>query len=35
MLAENPELGQIRKDVSPAEKSFRIWTVLRRFVVVY
>ena len=35
MLAENPELGQIRKDLSPAEKSFRIWTVLRRFVVVY
>jgi plasmid stabilization system protein ParE len=35
MLAENPELGQIREDVSPAGRSFRIWTVLRRFVVVY
>jgi plasmid stabilization system protein ParE len=35
MLAENPALGQIREDVSPAGKSFRIWIVLRRFVVVY
>jgi toxin ParE1/3/4 len=35
MLSANPELGQVREDLSTPGKAFRMWIVLRRFVVVY
>lgn len=35
MLSENPELGEVRQDISTPGKSFRLWTVLGRFVIVY
>lgn len=34
-LAANPLLGQRHDELSPAGHSFRLWVVLKRFVIVY
>ncbi|MEL6348621.1 MAG: type II toxin-antitoxin system RelE/ParE family toxin [Myxococcota bacterium] len=34
-LAATPEMGQLRPDLDPPGRTFRYWTVLRRFLIVY
>lgn len=34
-LAQMPEMGSLRPDLDPPGRTFRYWTVLRRFLIVY
>lgn len=34
-LGNNPYMGHIREDLSPAGRDFRYWTVKQRFLIVY
>jgi len=35
LLADHPELGEACPEVSPPGKTLRMWTVLKRFVIIY
>lgn len=34
-LAENPQIGHLREDLSPPGRPFLYWTILGRFMIVY
>lgn len=35
MLAQNPNVGHVREDLTPGGRDYRYWVVLRRFMIVY